>query len=133
MLHPDIDVCQYRRMSKSTAPRLELPVLDLADCGSPIRREVVEPDAAIALAEAFKALADPVRIQLLNLIATAEAGEACACDLVEPVGKSQPTVSHHLKVLREAGLVTSQKRGTWVWYSVVPSRLDELQRVLARR
>jgi ArsR family transcriptional regulator len=133
MLHPDIDVCQYRRMSKSVAPGLELPVLDLADCCSPIRREVVEPDAAIALAEAFKALADPVRIQLLNLIATAEAGEACACDLVEPVGKSQPTVSHHLKVLREAGLVTSQKRGTWVWYSVVPSRLDELQRVLARR
>jgi len=133
MLHPDIDVCQYRRMSKSAAPRLELPVLDLADCCSPLRREVIEPDAATTLAEAFKALADPVRIQLLNLIATAEAGEACACDLVEPVGKSQPTVSHHLKVLREAGLVASEKRGTWVWYSVVPSRLDELQRVLARR
>jgi ArsR family transcriptional regulator len=120
-------------MSKSAAPAVELPVLDLADCCSPIRREVVEPDAAVALAEAFKALADPVRIQLLNLIATAEAGEACACDLVEPVGKSQPTVSHHLKVLREAGLVASEKRGTWVWYSVVPSRLDELQRVLGRR
>jgi len=107
-------------------------VLDLADCCSPIRREVIEPDAAATLAEAFKALADPTRLQLLNLIATADGGEACACDLVEPVAKSQPTVSHHLKVLREAGLVASEKRGTWVWYSVVPSRLEELRRVLAR-
>jgi ArsR family transcriptional regulator len=112
---------------------LELPVLDLADCCAPLRRETIDADAAATLAEAFKALADPVRLQLLNLIATAEGGEACACDLVEPVGKSQPTVSHHLKVLREAGLVTSERRGTWVWYAVVPSRLDELQRVLARR
>ena len=111
----------------------ELPVLDLADCCAPIRREPIDAEGAVALAEAFKALADPVRLQLLNLIATAETGEACACDLVEPVGKSQPTVSHHLKVLREAGLVRSDKRGTWVWYSVVPSRLDELRRVLGRR
>ena len=121
-------------MSKnSTAVGLELPVLDLADCCAPIRREAIDAEGAATLAEAFKALADPVRLQLLNLIATAETGEACACDLVEPVGKSQPTVSHHLKVLREAGLVSGEKRGTWVWYSVVPSRLDELQRVLGRR
>lgn len=136
MLHQGIDPCQYRRMSKNAAPAaglVELPVLDLADCCSPIRRDSLDADAAATLAEAFKALADPVRLQLLNLIATAETGEACACDLVEPVGKSQPTVSHHLKVLREAGLVATEKRGTWVWYSVVPSRLDELQRVLGRR
>jgi len=133
MLHPTIDLCQYRCMSKSAPVPVEgLPVLDLADCCSPIRREVIEPDAAATLAEAFKALADPTRLQLLNLIATADGGEACACDLVEPVAKSQPTVSHHLKVLREAGLVASEKRGTWVWYSVVPSRLEELRRVLAR-
>ena len=112
---------------------LELPVLDLADCCAPIRRESIDAEGAVTLAEAFKALADPVRLQLLNLIATSDTGEACACDLVEPVGKSQPTVSHHLKVLREAGLITGEKRGTWVWYSVVPSRLDELQRVLGRR
>jgi ArsR family transcriptional regulator len=119
-------------MSKSTAVR-ELPVLDLADCCAPLRREPIDADAAATLAEAFKALADPVRLQLLNLIATSDTGEACACDLTEPVGKSQPTVSHHLKVLREAGLISGEKRGTWVWYSVVPSRLDELQRVLGRR
>jgi ArsR family transcriptional regulator len=116
-----------------SAPVRELEVLDLADCCSPIRRETLDADQAATLAEAFKALADPVRLQLLNLIATSPTGEACACDLVEPVGKSQPTVSHHLKVLREAGLVESDKRGTWVWYSVVPQRLDELQRVLSRR
>jgi len=109
-----------------------LEVLDLADCCAPIRRELLEADQAVTLAEAFKALADPVRLQLLNLIATADGGEACACDLVDPVGKSQPTVSHHLKVLREAGLVTGEKRGTWIWYSVVPSRLEDLRRVLAR-
>jgi ArsR family transcriptional regulator len=131
-----IEICQYRCMSKSllvpSSARV-LEVLDLADCCAPIRREPLDADHAATLAEAFKALADPVRLQLLNLIATADAGEACACDLVEPVGKSQPTVSHHLKVLREAGLVQTDKRGTWVWYSVVAQRLDELQRVLARR
>jgi ArsR family transcriptional regulator len=109
-----------------------LDVLDLADCCAPIRREQLDAEQAVTLAEAFKALADPVRLQLLNLIATADGGEACACDLVDPVGKSQPTVSHHLKVLREAGLVTGEKRGTWIWYSVVPSRLEDLRRVLAR-
>jgi ArsR family transcriptional regulator, arsenate/arsenite/antimonite-responsive transcriptional repressor len=137
MLHRRIDSCQYSRVSKNSvipaSPGLELPVLDLADCCSPIRRETIDAEGAATLAEAFKALADPVRLQLLNLIATADTGEACACDLVEPVGKSQPTVSHHLKVLREAGLISGEKRGTWVWYSVVPSRLDELQRVLGRR
>jgi ArsR family transcriptional regulator len=122
-------------MSKNeitAVPGQLLEVLDLADCCSPLRRETIDADQAVTLAEAFKALADPVRLQLLNLIATAEGGEACACDLVEPVGKSQPTVSHHLKVLREAGLVEGEKRGTWVWYSVVPSRLEDLRRVLAR-
>ena len=109
-----------------------LDVPDLADCCAPIRREQLDAEQAVTLAEAFKALADPVRLQLLNLIATADSGEACSCDLVDPVGKSQPTVSHHLKVLREAGLVTGEERGTWIWYSVVPSRLEDLRRVLAR-
>ena len=121
-------------MSKfeSLTPPRTLEVLDLADCCSPIRREPLDAEQAGTLAEAFKALADPVRLQLLNLIATADSGEACACDLVEPVGKSQPTVSHHLKVLREAGLVEADKRGTWVWYFVVPTRLEDLRRALGR-
>ena len=110
-----------------------LDVLDLADCCAPISREPLDAEQAATLAEAFKALADPVRLQLLNLIATSAAGEACACDLVAPVGKSQPTVSHHLKVRREAGLIEADKRGTWIWSSVVPQRLEDLRNVLARR
>ncbi len=130
MVDPAIEMCQYPCMSKSALPELE--VLDLAECCTPLRRDPLDADRAATLAEAFKALADPVRLQLLNLIATSDEGEVCACDLVEPVGRSQPTVSHHLKVLREAGLVRSERRGTWIWYSVVPSRLDDLRRVLAR-
>jgi ArsR family transcriptional regulator, arsenate/arsenite/antimonite-responsive transcriptional repressor len=84
---------------------------------------------AVELARAFAALADPARLRLLSLVAAAP--EVCACELVEPLGKSQPTVSHHLKVLFEAGLVTRQKRGTWVWYAVVPERLAALREALA--
>lgn len=86
--------------------------------------------AADELAKGFQALADPVRLHLLSLIASSGATGACVCDLVEPSGRSQPTVSHHLRILREAGLVTSEKRGTWAWYSVQPSRLDALRGAL---
>lgn len=82
------------------------------------------------LASAFSALADPVRLQLLSMIRDAGAGGVCVCNLVEPTGKSQPTVSHHLKVLREAGLVQTEKRGTWVWYRTVDDALDELRAAL---
>ena len=81
------------------------------------------------LGHAFAALADPVRLRLLSLIA--DAGEVCSCDLLTPLGKSQPTVSHHTKVLAEAGLITGERRGRWVWWSLVPDRLDELRGTLA--
>ncbi len=71
------------------------------------------------------------RLRILSLIASAEAGEICVCDLVDPVGKSQPTVSHHLKVLSEAGLIAGDKRGRWVWYRAVPTRLADLRGALA--
>ncbi|MGI8795060.1 MAG: metalloregulator ArsR/SmtB family transcription factor [Acidimicrobiia bacterium] len=90
---------------------------------------LTEPDAA-DLAGQFKVLADPARLRLLSLIAAAPDG-ACGCELVEPIGRSQPTVSHHLKALREAGLVESEKRGTWVWYRIVPERLEALRGALA--
>lgn len=83
------------------------------------------------LAAAFKALADPVRLQLLSLIAAAPEGTACSCDLEEPVGKSQPTVSHHLSVLADAGLVTKARRGRWVMCTVVPERLAALRNSLS--
>ena len=74
----------------------------------------------------------PARLPLLSLIAAGPEGEVCACELVEPLGKSQPTVSHHLKVLYEAGLVDREKRGSWVWYRAVPGRLEALRSALTR-
>jgi len=100
-----------------------------ACCGSILVSPISERDAA-EQAAAFAALGDPARLRLLSLIATAPAGEVCVCDLVEPIGKSQPTVSHHLKVLGDAGLVTSERRGRWAWYRAVPDRLEQLRAVL---
>ena len=86
--------------------------------------------AAAELAAAFKVLADPVRLRLLSLIAAAPDGTACSCDLEEPVGKSQPTVSHHLSVLASAGLITKRKAGRWVMCTIVPERVAALQDAL---
>lgn len=86
----------------------------------------LDPEQAVELAQRFKALADPNRLTLLSLIASEADGEACVCDLTEPVGLGQPTVSHHLKLLVDAGFLTRQKRGTWSYYSVVRSALDSL-------
>jgi ArsR family transcriptional regulator len=98
-------------------------------CDSMLESPLTEQDAT-EHAAAFAALGDPARLRLLSLIATAPAGEACVCNLVEPIGKSQPTVSHHLKVLADAGLVTSERRGRWAWYRAVPEQLDRLRTVL---
>jgi ArsR family transcriptional regulator len=88
-------------------------------------------DDAEDLASVFAALADPVRLRLLSLVA--DAGELCSCNLEEPLGKSQPTVSHHTKVLAEAGLIRGEKRGRWVWWRVVPERLDVVRDAVAVR
>jgi len=98
-------------------------------CCSPLLEAPLGESDAEELAHAFHALADPARLRLLSLIAAQP--EVCACELVEPLGKSQPTVSHHLKVLYEAGLVDRDKRGSWIWYRVVPDRLDALRAALA--
>lgn len=103
---------------------------DEACCSSLLVAPLAEQDAD-DLAHVFAALADPVRLRLLSLIANA--GEICACDLLEPVGRSQPTVSHHTKVLADVGLVVGEKRGRWVWWSVVPDRLETVWRVLDPR
>ena len=101
-----------------------------AACCSTVGSEDFDRDDAAELAKGFQALADPVRLHLLSMIRSAGADGACVCDLVEPSGRSQPTVSHHLKILREAGLVTSEKRGTWAWYHVESGRLGALERAL---
>lgn len=100
-------------------------------CCTPLVDAPVPDEAAVELAAGFAALGDPTRLRILGLVATARDGEICVCDLVAPVGKSQPTVSHHLRVLADAGLVVSEKRGRWAWYSVVPDALARLRAALA--
>lgn len=99
-----------------TAPRLSEPLTE---------------QAAAELAKKLKALADPVRLRLFSAIASHAGGEACVCDISGGIDVSQPTVSHHLKVLRDAGLLTSQRRASWVYYAVVPAALGELSTLLA--
>jgi len=102
--------------------------LTMADCCSVLAEPIAEPLAA-ELAAAFAALADPVRLRIFSMIAAA--GTECSCNLVEPIGKSQPTISHHTKVLAEAGLIVGEKAGRWVNWSVVPERLEQLRASLA--
>ncbi len=99
-------------------------------CCAPVLGGALDDASADELAAAFKVLADPVRLRLLSLIAAAPHGTACSCDLEEPVGKSQPTVSHHLAVLADAGLITKEKIGRWVNCTVVPERLAALRDAL---
>lgn len=105
-------------------------VLDPVACCGSVRADILDEADAELLARSFSALADPVRLRMLSVVAAADGEEICACDLVELSGRSQPTVSHHMKVLLDAGLITREKRGLWVWYRIVPSRLDALRIVL---
>lgn len=100
------------------------------DCCEPVGSALFHESHAVELAKGFQALADPVRLHLLSLIAANGSIGACVCDLVEPSGRSQPTVSHHLRILREAGLVTTERRGTWAWYFVEPDRVAALKAAL---
>ena len=108
------------------AKRVPLAVTD--SCCPSVFEATLGEDDAVELARAFAALGDPVRLRVLNLIATA--GEICSCDLLEPLGKAQPTISHHTKALADAGLIAGEKRGRWVWWSVVPERLDAIRSTL---
>lgn len=105
-----------------------LPLL----CCSPQTGEPLSAEESAELARVFKAIADPVRLRLLSLIASHAGGEACVCDLTGAFALTGPTISHHLKVLREAGLVGSERRGTWIYYRVQPGLLAQLSTVLVR-
>lgn len=108
-----------------------LPLLgDLAACCSPVAGHVLDDDAAERLARLFRALGDRHRVRLLSMIAAADGGEACICDLTAPLGLAQPTVSHHMKQLTDAGLVTREQRGKWAYYKVVPEALVALSETL---
>ncbi|GGL16587.1 ArsR/SmtB family transcription factor [Nocardia jinanensis] len=113
-------------MSKS-----QIPVAPIEACNpAPQVREPLTAEAAVELAAVFKALSDPVRLRLLSSIASRAGGEACVCDLSEGIDLTQPTISHHLKVLRGAGLLTSERRASWVYYRVVPRALRQASDVL---
>jgi ArsR family transcriptional regulator len=101
----------------------------MSDCCPSLLAAPLAEDDAEDLAAVFAALADPVRLRLLSLVA--DAGEICSCNLQEPLGKAQPTVSHHTKVLADAGLLVGEKRGRWVWWRVVPERLDVIRDAIA--
>lgn len=114
---------------ESMQPEAETPE-PAAGC-APLAASLLSAHDAERLSRQFSALADPVRLRLVSLLANAEGGAVCACDLVEPVRRSQPTVSHHLKVLVEAGILASERRGRNVWYAVVPAALEALRAALA--
>ena len=120
MIAQRIEICQYVSMKVpdvTTEPEL---------CCAPLLQFALDEEQASELAEVLKALADPVRLRLVSIIGTAEAGEVCACDLPTLVERSQPTVSHHLSMLVKAGVLEREQRGKWAWFRVRPERLAEL-------
>ncbi len=98
-----------------------------AECCASVLAAPLDATDAEELASGFSALADPVRLRVLSILAASPEGEVCVCDFVKPLGKSQPTISHHLKILSEAGLVHGERRSKWVWYSLNRIRLAELK------
>jgi ArsR family transcriptional regulator len=110
--------------------RQERLVLLDPSCCTPMVAGALTEDAAIDLAKSFKALGDPVRLRLLSLIAARAGGEVCVCELTDAFTLTGPTISHHLRVLREAGLVECERRATWVYYRVVPAKLAALSQLL---
>jgi ArsR family transcriptional regulator len=110
-------------------PTVSLPLL--TECCSPVVGRVITPAEAEVLAGSLKAVADPVRLRLISLVAAHEDGEACVCDLTAPVGLSQPTVSHHLKILVDAGILTREQRGKWAYYRLVPDTLNAISALIA--
>lgn len=103
-----------------------------AACCAPLAREPLSVEGADLLARALKAMADPARLRLVSIVASSDSGEVCVCDFTEPLGLSQPTVSHHLKILVDAGILGREKRGIWAYYSLVPGALDSLAGMLTR-
>jgi ArsR family transcriptional regulator len=122
-----IEICQYRRMSKSL---LELTPVEAVACCAPVTREPLSAEAAERIAPLVKAIADPVRLRLLSLVASHADGEACVCDLNDAFDLSQPTISHHLKLLHQAGLLDREKRGVWVYYRINTAALGDLAGLL---
>jgi ArsR family transcriptional regulator, arsenate/arsenite/antimonite-responsive transcriptional repressor len=122
MIVDDIDLCQYRKVNT---------IATIAPACPPLLQKPIAAADAEQLAGALKAIADPARLRLLSLIQAQPEQEACVCHLTEPLGLTQPTVSHHLKVLLDAGLVEREQRGSWAFFRVKPEPLAALRAVLA--
>lgn len=108
-----------------------LPLTVLGACCSPLTKQPISAGDAASLARVLKAVAEPTRLRLVSMVASHQDAEACVCDLTEPLGLSQGTVSHHLKILVEAGILSREQRGTWAFYALVPGALDALAGLLA--
>jgi ArsR family transcriptional regulator, arsenate/arsenite/antimonite-responsive transcriptional repressor len=117
-----IDNCQYRNMKLSPA---------LSNCCPPLLIGNLKADDAVKIASLFRVLGEPARLQLLSFIAAQPGGEACVCKLTQPLGLSQPTVSHHLKVMYEAGLLQKERRGNWIYYRIVLESISSLRNALS--
>lgn len=114
------------------SPRKTITVDDgVISCCTPLALEALSQDEAHDVAQIFGALSDPVRLRMLSLIASQD--EVCSCALEQPLAKSQPTISHHTRILAEAGLILGEKRGRWMWWRVVPERLQAVARMLSSR
>ena len=126
-LASDIDICQYLLV----AEMLSLTPVDAVACCPPMATTPLTEESATALAPMLKALGDPARLRLLSLVASHEGGEACVCDLNDAFDLSQPTISHHLKVLHGAGLLQREKRGVWVYYRSSPAAMSSLATLIS--
>jgi ArsR family transcriptional regulator, arsenate/arsenite/antimonite-responsive transcriptional repressor len=130
---PAIDSCQcLAHTGEVSTTTFDLTPVGAAQdaCGAPLLREPLTADQAADLARILKALADPTRLRLVSMVAAHQGGEACVCDLTGPLGLTQPTISHHLKVLVEAGILSRDKRGVWAYYALVPGTLRALSAVI---
>lgn len=129
--YPSMFVNAYAMMGAMVTATAPLTPRDIEACCSPLTGGVLDTAAAERLAAVFKALADPARVKLVSLIAASEGGEACICDLTEPLGLRQPTVSHHMKLLVDSGLVSREQRGKWAYYRVNSEALERVAAAVA--
>jgi ArsR family transcriptional regulator, arsenate/arsenite/antimonite-responsive transcriptional repressor len=123
-----IDECQWEAWVPAARAMTTLPLIDEALCGPPLTEVPLSESDSVTLAAVLAALADPVRLRLMSLLAAQ--GEVCSCHLEEPLGKSQPTISHHTRVLAQAGLIVGDRRGKWTWWRIVPERLASVREAL---
>jgi len=122
-------MCVNSIMEQMSHPKTITVDEKVVSCCSPLMGGAMSEVEAGDMAQIFGALSDPIRLRMLSLVASQD--EVCSCSLEEPLGKSQPTISHHTRILAEAGLIVGEKRGRWMWWRVVPERLEDVARILA--